>query len=263
MRLNQRGNFERIMAAYQHKYSIPKVVNGKKVINKKTGKPVMVVGDMPRVTESDLVLLFPLTGAGTNLLQFNILDNQPPIQPEEIRLNQNDEFTVCEVGIFLYGTSTAAGGAVSRKIWTYAPTELSGTFNAIDDFWLGVFSVQINKVTWVENWFVDKHRVINETVTQNYGTATTGAQAAMWAHRDGHETGIIEMTPTVTMSGAKKYTINITLPYAIAAVNGTNFQDQTATANTFNISQSMILFRGFNAQNAADFQHTAKKKKRV
>ncbi len=255
MRLNQRGNFERMMKAYMHKYS--SVV---KVKDPKTGRMVnkRVAGDMPRVTESDLVLIQPISASGQNLFTFPILENVGSPLPEEIRLNQNDEFTVCEVGMFIYGALSSTSAVVkSRKIWSYAPTELTDAVSVVEDFWLGVFSISINNVGWVDKWFMRKHYDSKITVTQNYGTATTGAEAAKIPGQNGHETGFIEMTPTITLSGAKKYSIQMTLPYPISEITATTnvaYEDQAANGAVYTFDHVMLVLRGFNAQNAASFQ---------
>lgn len=265
-RLNQRGNFERIMNSYKKLYREP-IIDKTTKKPKKDAKGHIMYGfpeGLPRLTESDLVLIQPITAAGQNLFTYPVLDNQGTPLPEEIRLNQNDEFTACEVGIFLYGTNTqAVAGGVSHQTWTYAPIQLSQVFVTVEDFWLGNFSISVNKVTWVENWNVRKHYAscMPQHVTQNYGTATTGAEAAKIAAQEGNATGFVEMTPTVSLSGAKKYTVQIDLPYAINSTTSVaTFTDQQLTANTMAINASKLEIRGFLAQNAAQFQGVKKKR---
>ena len=58
-----------------------------------------------RLTQSSLILLQPISTTRT-VYSFPVLenDNATGILPQEIRLNQNDEFTITQLGVYAVGT---------------------------------------------------------------------------------------------------------------------------------------------------------------
>jgi hypothetical protein len=208
-----------------------------------------------RLTEGALILIQPITPTKT-VYNFPVLENEQqgglaPL-PEEIRLNINDEFIVGNVGIYLYGSISGAGGLVAKKWFTYAPTEQDIDFTKAQDFYSGFMSVAVNKINYVDKWDTKKHEVITETQFKNFN-ATDGDRYASMPNVNFEDNGVIESQPNFVLSGAKKNDISITLPNAIATSTASWINNDGVTV-TLVIDKILIVYRGLLAQNAATFQ---------
>lgn len=205
-----------------------------------------------RLTQSSLLLVQPIK-ANTDTYQFPVLETDTAIapQPEEIRLNQNDEFISYDLAYYVMASMERNDVDAGRFFFTYAPMELHGSFALIQGAWLGKLSISVNKITRLENWDMKKHNIIPRTQFQNFDADIPHAlQPSIRYDAD----GVFAMQPMVTLSGAKKNNITLSLVAAISASATGDWSLTDTTAITFKADKLALLFRGMLAQNAAKFQ---------
>lgn len=205
-----------------------------------------------RLTQSSLLLVQPIS-ASTDTYTFPVLETDTAIapQPEEIRLNQNDEFIAYDLGYYVMASMERNDVDAGRFFLTYAPMELHGSFAFIQGAWLGKIEILVNKISRLENWDVKKHNIIPRTQFQNSIVAIpTATQPSIRYDED----GMFPMQPMLTLSGAKKNTISLDLVAAISATATGDWSLPDTTAITFQANKLALLFRGMLAQNAAKFQ---------
>ncbi len=215
-----------------------------------------------RLAESSLFLTQDIS-ATKSVYNFDILETQnATLQTDEIRLNINDEFIACAMGIYLYGTSRNANnttGASAPQLLTYAPIELDGAAMICKGLYAGVFKYGVNNIVYCEKWRVRKHEYIPQTQFVNLPTPAAGppvisnSYPATLPNLDYKECGMVELATLLTFSGAKKNEISITLPNAITGLTVT-YLDQKGVINYVNITKIAIALDGFNAQNGSSFQ---------
>jgi hypothetical protein len=268
MRHNLRNTFDTVLHQYMNVFRKP-VINpatNKQLVKTVGGKAVAQwhYPNMPRITRSSLILIQTLT-AGINTLAFPLLTTQTPLGATEVRLNLNDEFVITEMGLYLYGptgTTTGPAGTLSNRYWTYSPMQLSNTFVGVQPFYdSGTFTLTIDQVQYVRAWDTNQHEVIPRTQDASYQAATAAIPQvnASLSSRMSHEDGFVEMTPTITLSGARTNNISINWPNGITPV--ANYEMLVASTDSgaastlfFSINQAAVFFRGYLAQNAAKFQ---------
>lgn len=203
-----------------------------------------------RLTQSTLYLM-QVIDPNTKVYTYPVLNTENNIapQPEEIRLNINDEFIAYQVGYFVKGEYQGGSGN-SPYMFTNAPVELSEKFNLTGRAWWGNLSIAVNNIKRLENWDLRRHLAKTRTQFQN---SSAGINQATEPSIDLSETGWYNMQPMLTLSGAKKNEIVTTHPYAI-----TNSQDKwtVATGNQITVTMDYLMlgFRGMLAQNASKFQ---------
>lgn len=214
-----------------------------------------------RLTQSSLFLTKDID-ATRSTYTFDVLENQTQtLQPDEIRLNLNDEFTITQAGLFLYGEwslSTSPERATSApQLLTYAPIELDGAFIACKGLYAGSMRIAVNNIVYQEK--LDTRRFEKVTRTQfnnalaNYATGTDVAGATMPSN-DFSTDGMIEYAPLIVLSGAKKNEITVTLPQSIAPVTGISFINNHGQNVYFNVTKIALKLYGLNGQNASKFQ---------
>jgi hypothetical protein len=215
-----------------------------------------------RLTQSSLLLIQPIDAAKDSY-KFPILetDNAIAPQPEELRLNINDEFISYEVGYYLLCDQTvdapAANTAAGKIYLTYAPAEMDYTFATLARAWDGYLQILVNKISRLEKWDLKKHNMIPWT---QYKSQSVGLPYSTLPSIDYSKDGIKAMQPMLTLSGAKKNDIVVQLTNgAIPATASGNilvpskaepFQ-QTVTVKATRLA---LFFRGMLAQNASKFQ---------
>jgi len=267
MRHNLRTTFDTVLHQYMTAFRKPvsTMVDGRRVQAKDSmGKPKFHYPNMPRITRSSLVLIQTFTSGNTSL-NFPVLTTQTPLGATEIRLNLNDEFVISEMGLYLYGavgTTTGPAGTLSNLFWTYSPMQLSNTFVGIQPFYdSGQFTLTIDQIQYIRAWDTNQHEIIPRTQHGQYQAATAAiAQVnATLSSRNTNEDGFVEMTPTITLSGARTNVLSIAWPNGLTPVSNYEFftggaDDGAGTTLFFSINQAAIFFRGYLAQNAAKFQ---------
>jgi len=204
-----------------------------------------------RLTQSALILTKPISATTTNY-SFDVLDSQTAtLQGNEIRLNQNDEFVITHIGVYLQGIANTG----ATKLLSYAPFEndavKAGTLQAL---WDGYLKISVNNIVFVDKWDTRKHECVNESQYRAFvaATAAIGSTPAQIPNFEAKTSGVISVEPTVTLSGAKKNTIELFVPSAMAGQTLTN----AAGTGTYSvvIDRIALVLRGLNAQNAASFQ---------
>lgn len=198
------------------------------------------IGDpgTPILTRSSL-RLENFISASTTEYKFNVLDGivspgATSVLPTEIRLQQNDNFHIGLVGIYI--AVTAASTDTGFRLWTNPNEVILGSAAAQLSYlnlWNGNMKINVNQVDVLTNWRISQHMYVGQTqrltatVNNNFDEIDLSAD------------GLIPMQPNIMLSGAYTNTITINIPSAIAS----------ALAN--NNSRIVIIYDGLRAQNAA------------
>lgn len=206
-----------------------------------------------RLTPSSIYLTQAISNT-KSAYTFDVLENQTgTLQPNEIRLNQNDEFIVSHIGVMLEGTFGAL--PTSPKIrFSYAPIELSSQAGAVLDFYNGFLRIGVNNIIFLDKW--DTKKCEKNTRTQFQNQALGLAIPSAHPSNDWSTDTMIALSSLLTLSGAKKNEVTIQLPTAITPVTGVmTYTDSTGLATVINIDRVGIRFYGLLAQNGAKFQN--------
>lgn len=211
-----------------------------------------------RLTQSSLVLMQAIV-ATTTTYTFPVLttETNPTPFPEEVRLNQNDEFISYEIGYYLSGDMTIFEGvppvvvSTGKFISTYAPVELSSTFLRIKNYASGTLKILVNNISRLEKWDLRRHEKVQRTQFQN---STVGQPFATLPSISFEDDGMFGMQPMLTLSGGKKNELTITLNRALQVGATGLWSGPDGVAMTVTLNQLMLMFRGLLAQNATKFQ---------
>ena len=185
------------------------------------------------------------------------MENQTQtLQPDEIRLNINDEFIVTDLGVYLYGswearTSAGAKIATGTQLLTYAPIELDGTALLSKNLYAGQLKIAVNNIVYLEKWDTRKHELVTRT---QFASALAGTNVSTMASNDFSSDGMSAFSPLLTLSGAKKNDISIRLPQSISQ-SAVTWIDQKGNIITMQINKIALRMYGLNAQNGAKFQN--------
>lgn len=244
--LNLDNKFNKILTQYM------------KVYARKNSSGKVHYPNMPRITRSTLILQKALTAGQTNVT-FGVLTTDAPVLAPEIRLNLNDEFVITEIFIGMYGAVGSATGpatGLSSRYWTYSPLNVLSTNTTVMPFWdSGQFNLQIDNVNYIKAWDTNQHFEVPRTQDNPLQTITTSGtpNSATIANTQGRDSGFVEMTPTITISGAKTNLFTLTWPNGITPLSNKSMVVDSGTIY-YNIDTAAIIMRGFLAQNAAKFQ---------
>lgn len=206
-----------------------------------------------RLTQSSLFLRKPIDATKT-VYNFDVLENQTQtLQADEIRLNINDEFITTQMGLYLTGqfkddTGTALGGV--RLFTNVLEQENFAQASNILPFYDGNLKIAVNNIVYMEKWDTRKHYVATRT---QIGGATVGVINATWDSNAFAKDGMYAVEPMLTLSGAKKNDVTLTLP---SAISNATYQYLSNEGRKYNleINGIALMLRGLNAQNAASFQ---------
>jgi hypothetical protein len=214
-----------------------------------------------RLTQSSLFLTKDID-ATRSTYTFDVLENQTQtLQLDEIRLNLNDEFTITQAGLFLYGewslSTSPERATLAPQLLTYAPVELDGAFIACKGLYAGTMRIAVNNIVYQEK--LDTRRFEKVTRTQFNNAvpayaASTDVSGATMPSNDFSTDGMIEYAPLIVLSGAKKNEITVTLPNAIAPVTGISFINNHGQNVYFNVTKIALKLYGLNGQNASKIQ---------
>jgi hypothetical protein len=227
-------------------------VNFKTILNqyKLKGK------DNVRLTQSTLYLSKAINTAATNY-NFDVLETQnATLASNEIRLNQNDEFIITSLGVFVEMTFRDETNTTNygTRLLPYAPAEIKSTFAGLNALWNGSLQISVNNIVYLDKWDTAKCQVIPETQFNPF-TAATAAITATNANQgafDYSKAGMQDIEPMIVLSGAKKTTISLTLPSALTAPDSNIVVDSGTIKLT--AARIVLIARGLNAQNGASFQ---------
>jgi len=209
-----------------------------------------------RLTQSSLFITKDIDPTKSNY-DFDVLENQTQtLQPDEIRLNINDEFIVTDLGVYLYGTWTASTPenvkiGQGTQLLTYAPVELDGNAIVSKNLYAGQLKIAVNNIVYLEKWDTRKHELVTRT---QFATMLAGTNVATMPSNDFSTDGMMAFSPLLTLSGAKKNDISIRLPQSIAGSTIT-WKDQKGNTISMQISKIALRMYGLNAQNGAKFQN--------
>jgi hypothetical protein len=209
-----------------------------------------------RLTQSTLILTKPILPT-TATYQFDVLETQTAtLQNDEQRLNLNDEFVITTMGVYLQasvtsteGTTTTTGG---RTLFTYVPLENKAELITLNDVYNGALQIAVNNIVYLDKWDTKKHECRPRTQYGNFSSATTILQATQ-ASSEFSKNSMFPVEPLLTLSGAKKNTITLTLPNAVTSQTF-NLTTDTGTVVKYTIDRICLVMRGLNAQNGASFQ---------
>lgn len=205
-----------------------------------------------RLTQSSLVLMQEIQ-SNTKTYNFPVLqsDNQSAIQPEEVRLNLNDEFVSYEVQYLLQAKGRVAGTAIDYNTYlTYAPAEINASLAQLNAAFDAKMTIDVNGVKRLENWDMIKHKCTPRTQYQSVSAGIPSATApSICLNND----GAVTMQPMITFTGAKKNEITLAMTQN---VNGGLIYDWVTVggAITNQVKNLVLIFRGMLGQNAAVFQ---------
>ena len=193
---------------------------------------------LPILTASTL-RLEQFLNASTSQYQFGVLAGETTagtttVQPNEIRLLQNDNFHIHKIGIYL-GITAASGDAAFRLQTNPNEIMLGSAAIALNynNLYNGTLNVSVNQVDILTNWRLGQHLFVGQTqrlaatVNNNFDQV------------DFSKDGLITCEPGIMLSGAYTNKININLNQAITS------------ALAENNSRAVIIFEGLRAQNAA------------
>lgn len=209
-----------------------------------------------RLTQSSLLLTKDIDPT-KSVYDFDILENQTQtLAPDEIRLNINDEFVVTALGVYLYGEWTNGQAKKGFQLLTYSPIEIGSDALLTKNLYAGQLKIAVNNIVYLEKWDTRKHEIVPETQFAIQQPIVAGANSGFPATLpsiDYHEDAMIELSPMVTLSGAKKNDLSIRLPLAISPAS-LSFVNANGETIAINITRIAVRCYGLLAQNGAVFQ---------
>jgi hypothetical protein len=175
------------------------------------------------LTQSDLVLE-QLLAVGLTSYTFPVLQND--ISPNgaqrfntEIRLTQQDSFVASSCGMFLIRAATPVDATLIAHTYP-SPAVFSGAgvAAALETLYNSYMKIVVNNQVIVPVWHLSRHRMVPQSQQVAAGANQNGiAQDQIDLSSD----GFFPMEPNVIIIGSKGTVITITLPQALAAVDGT------------------------------------------
>ncbi len=218
---NKQAFFERTMQEYQKK----NVESGMKA-----GMPILTEANLrleQYVVTNNAQYNFPI-------LQGAVSAGSTSVLPTETRLEQNDNFHIGKIGIYLAVTAASTDTAF-RLLTNNNEIFLGSAAIALNylNIYNGSLKINVNQVDVQTNWRLSKHFFVGQTQRLSATVNNNFDQVDM-----GND-GLEDLNPSIMLSGAYTNTITINLP---AAVN-------LALAN--NNSRIVIILDGLRAQNAA------------
>lgn len=215
-----------------------------------------------RLTQSSLILLQDINPT-KSVYTFPVLenDNSTGFRPQEIKLNQNDEFTITQLGIYGVAEVSFNPELPNEKglvYITHAPYN-SNEVNAgnIKPLWNGYLKIAVNNIVYVDKFDTIKSEQTQRTqfntadATQNNGS--TIASISM------ETDGMNQLAPSIQLSGSKKNEISLILNQAVNTLSWT-ITNNVGDAVTYNLKYIGLIMRGLLAQNGAVFQSSSMKK---
>jgi len=212
-----------------------------------------------RLTQSTLVLSKPINPNVTTY-NFDVLETQTAnLANDEIRLNLNDEFIITQLGLYLeaeFGSVNTTGVFVPngvKKLFTYSPMQLNAVEGQkVQNFFAGQFQISVNNIVYLDKFDTRKMEFVPRTQLDNFQAVAYGSlQDSVNFSKD----SMYSIEPLLTLSGAKKNQLQLSLPTAISQATF-SWTDDTGVNNAFQINRVLCLLRGLNAQNGSVFQGT-------
>jgi len=207
-----------------------------------------------RLTQSTLILTKPIV-ATVATYNFDVLETQTAtLQGNEIRLNLNDEYIVSTMGLYLQASAeriTEAGVATAcgSVLFPYIPTEQTSALGSLNDIYNGTLQISVNNIVYLDKWDTRKHEARPRT---QYGQFITPNSSSIGSS-EFNKAAMFPVEPLLTLSGAKKNTIQLALANAISGATFTHIADD-GSKTKYTFDRIALVMRGLNAQNGASFQ---------
>ena len=206
-----------------------------------------------RLTQSTLFLTRPISPTST-VYNFDVLESQTQtLQSDEIRLNLNDEFIITQLGFYLQASVKIGDVDTGAKILlSYAPFEQNSVeAGKINNFYNGAFQIAVNNIIYLDKYDVKKSMFVPRTQFANFNAVS--GQPSTIPSVDFSRNGMFGTEPLLTLSGAKKNNLTLTIP---TAISNATFQTTDNRGQAYNVvvERVVCLARGLNAQNGASFQ---------
>lgn len=224
-----RGNFELIKAKYN-----------------RIGKNAV------RLTQSSLFFVKDIDLTKSSY-SFDVLENQTQnLRPDEIRLNINDEFIITHMGVYLYADfGKKESPIIFPNLLSYPPLEMSGDCVGLKPLYAGQLKISVNNIVYLEKWDTRKHEYLPRTQFASLNAA--GVTSTVPSNDFAHDS-MVHCEPMLTLSGAKKNEIVISLPQAIAAIPSFAYTNNSGEIINVTVNKIALRLFGLNAQNGAKFQ---------
>jgi hypothetical protein len=204
-----------------------------------------------RITESTLRLNMPIQSS-TNVYEFPILVNDlakgtSAPDPEEIRLNQNDIFSIREIGLFYRGRyKTRQSGKENIILFPYVSYEVLaklGIDTNAEALFNGKLDISVDNVVYLTNFDTTKFK--RQPRTQIISSQNI-SQFFDHDYKD-----LYTMEPNILLQGSSSNKIRLELPNSIDPLS---FSPILSQEDALEIDKITLMFRGFLLQNAASFQ---------
>lgn len=162
---------------------------------------------------------------------------------------------VTQIGFYLQASVLNADrvDTGAKVLLTYAPFEQdSVNASKINNFYNGAFQISVNNIVYLDKYDVLKSKYVPRTQFANFNamTGTPSTQAMVDFSKD----GLYITEPLLTLSGAKKNALTLTLPSAISPASF-EVLDNKGVKYTLSVDRVVARFEGLNAQNGASFQN--------
>lgn len=232
------------------------MVNKRGEFNLIRQKQAKVGKDKARISQSTLIIAQAIQ-SNKDVYKFPVTLNDGPIvlPSEEIRLDINDEFTVYEQGFYLRGLISNVEDSSENAVvyMTCAPFEMNSALIGLQRLYAGKLKVSVNNIVFMENWDLRQHEYRGVTQAQN---STVGQPFATWFANSFRENGMVDVLPTITLSGAKKNDLTVSLPQTLLVSSPTPILPVVNVAGDLSIDFTHIIYmcRGYLAQNSSTFQ---------
>jgi hypothetical protein len=215
-----------------------------------------------RLTQSSLILIQDINPT-KSVYTFPVLenDNSTTNYPEQIKLNQNDEFTISQIGVYLIGRIQAPvvdppGAFYPGLIYlSHSPDNASDTANSAQGLYDGYLKISINNIVYMDKYDVRKHEKWQHTEfnTQDITQINSATFASIQMDQD----GVSPLAPTIQLSGAKKCELQLIMPNAINPY-AFSITGNDSNTNVIVVDRIAIVCRGLLGQNSANFQGVKK-----
>jgi hypothetical protein len=202
-----------------------------------------------RVSQSTLILAQPII-AGNSTYTFPVLQNQPPVLINEIRLSLQDLFEVTTMAVGFSGLIRFAGPPATfvRRNFFAPMVGLSNAFMPMFALYEGNLKCVINEVAYLLNWDLNRHLSEGSAQINQFsaGVATTFTEV------EGNRTAFFPVNPGIVLNGQAKNDFTIQMPTnQLAPIPAQPFTLQNGNQVTIEIDQIVMILRGNLAQNAS------------
>lgn len=209
-----------------------------------------------RLTQSTLFLSKPINPT-TTVYNFDVLESQTQtLLGDEIRLNLNDEYTITQIGFYLQARvlDSRGGDTGAKVLLTNSQFQLNSAEAAkLQPFYDGAFQIAVNNIIYLDKYDTKKSNITPITQNNKGGGPGIGYYTGTSDSDDFSRHGLYPTEPMVVLSGAKKNTLQLTIPRAIDVATFV-LTDNADQAYSYVVDRVVVKFLGLNAQNGASFQ---------